>query len=270
MSSDPPLLAATGLTLAYGPLVVVQDVDLALPEGRGGVGLIGESGSGKTTLARALLGLLKPQRGQVTFRGRPLDRLSRTERRQYRSQIQPVFQDGNEALDPRMRVGTSIQEALALHGVTGSAATARVGELLEDVGLDPSLTTRRPHELSGGQRQRVVIARALAVRPRLLVLDEPTSALDVTVQARVLDLLERLGREHDLGFLLITHNLAVVERLCDTAHVMLAGQIVESGPTKRLLSEPAHPHTRALRDAVPVMGGGERVLHFDDAPVGPS
>jgi peptide/nickel transport system ATP-binding protein len=256
MTDDVPLLAATGLTIAYGPLTVVHQVDLALPEGRGGVGLIGESGSGKTTLARALLGLLKPQQGQVTFRGRPLEQLSRAERREYRSHVQPVFQDGNEALDPRMRIGSSIREALAMRGVTGPGAGARVAELLEDVGLEPSFATRRPHELSGGQRQRVVIARALAVRPRLLVLDEPTSALDVTVQARVLELLERLALEYDLGFLLITHNLAVVDRLCETAHVMFAGRVVESGPTTRLLSEPAHPHTRALRDAVPVMGGG--------------
>jgi oligopeptide/dipeptide ABC transporter ATP-binding protein len=255
MSTDTPLLAADKLTVAYGGSSVVHEVDLALPEGPGGVGLIGESGSGKTTLARALLGLLKPHEGEVTFRGRSLARLSRSERKDYRSQVQPVFQDGNEALDPRMRVGSSLREALGLRGVTGAAAAARAGELLDDVGLDPALADRRPHELSGGQRQRVVIARALAVEPRLLVLDEPTSALDVTVQARVLHLLERLGREHQLGFLLITHNLAVVERLCSTAHVMFAGRIVESGPTTQLLSTPAHPHTRALRDAVPTIGG---------------
>jgi oligopeptide/dipeptide ABC transporter ATP-binding protein len=254
-AETPPLLATAELTLAYGRTPVVHEVDLRLHEGRGGVGLIGESGSGKTTLARALLGLLKPHQGEVTFRGRSLARLSRSERREYRSQVQPVFQDGTEALDPRMRVGSSIREALGMRGVSGRNATSFVADLLEDVGLSASLASRRPHELSGGQRQRVVIARALAIRPRLLVLDEPTSALDVTVQARVLELLERLGEEHDLGLLLITHNLAVVERLCDTSHVMFAGRVVESGPTRQLLHRPAHPYTKALRDAVPTMGG---------------
>ncbi|MCU1668741.1 MAG: oligopeptide/dipeptide transporter, ATPase subunit [Blastococcus sp.] len=255
MSDEIPLLAAVGLTVAYGRTPVVHEVDLPLYAGRRGVGLIGESGSGKTTLARALLGLLEPHHGEVTFRGRSLGELSRAERREYRSQVQPVFQDGNEALDPRMRVGASIREALAMRGLTGRSASSVVTDLLEDVGLSGSLATRRPHELSGGQRQRVVIARALAIQPRLLVLDEPTSALDVTVQARVLELLERLGEEHDLGLLLITHNLAVVERLCETAHVMFAGRVVESGPTRQLLSQPAHPYTKALRDAVPTMGG---------------
>ncbi|HEV7897815.1 MAG TPA: ABC transporter ATP-binding protein [Planosporangium sp.] len=250
------LLAAEHLSLGYGRVRVVHDVTLGIAEGRGGVGLIGESGSGKTTLARALLGLLKPADGRVTFRGRDLRRLRGPERAAYRSQVQPVFQDGNEALDPRMRVDRSISEALTTHHRASRAEVATwVAELLSDVGLDPALASRRPHELSGGQRQRVIIARALAVRPRLLVLDEPTSALDVTVQARILDLLERLGAEHDLGLLLITHNLAVVQRLCAVSHVLFAGRVVESGPTRALLSRPIHPYTLALRDAVPKLGG---------------
>ncbi|MGN9847116.1 ABC transporter ATP-binding protein [Nonomuraea sp. H19] len=232
------MLRADGVTLGYGRRPVVHDVTLDITEG--GVGLIGESGSGKTTLARAFLGLLRPMSGNIWYGDRTL---KNADMRKFRRDVQPVFQA--EALDPRMRIGSSIAEALP------RSARARVAELLEQVGLDPGLATRRPHQLSGGQRQRVVIARALAVGPRLLVLDEPTSALDVTVQAKILDLLAGLDTER----LLITHNLAVVERLCRTSHVLFAGRIVESGPTGDLLAKPAHPYTRALRDAVPKLGG---------------
>ncbi|NJP90455.1 ABC transporter ATP-binding protein [Nonomuraea sp. FMUSA5-5] len=232
------MLRAERVTLGYGRRPVVHEVSLDITEG--GVGLIGESGSGKTTLARAFLGLLSPMSGNIWYGDRPL---RKADLRAFRRDVQPVFQA--EALDPRMRVGRSVAEALP------RAARSRVGELLEQVGLDPALADRRPHQLSGGQRQRVVIARALAVGPRLLILDEPTSALDVTVQARVLDLLVSLDTER----LLITHNLAVVERLCRTSHVLFAGRVVESGPTAELLASPAHPYTRALRDAVPKLGG---------------
>ncbi|MEV4297885.1 ABC transporter ATP-binding protein [Microbispora rosea] len=248
------LLAAEGVTLAYGTTAVVHDVSLAVDEG--GVGLIGESGSGKTTLARALLGLMRPRSGVVRYGAGDLAGLGRAGRAEFRRAVQPVFQDGSEALDPRMTAGASIAEALTTHHRMSRAERAdRVAVLLADVGLDPALAARRPHEMSGGQRQRVAIARALAVEPRLLVLDEPTSALDVTVQARILDLLERLAAEHGLGYLLITHNLGVVGRLCRTSSVMFAGRVVESGPTGELLTRPAHPYTRALRDAVPRLGG---------------
>jgi oligopeptide/dipeptide ABC transporter ATP-binding protein len=245
------MLSADRLTVGYGRDIVVRDVSLDLPEAAGGVAVIGESGSGKTTLARTLLGLVKPRDGRVLFRGEDIARLDRRSRTRYRSEVQPVFQDGNEALDPRMRVGTSIAEALR---VRRAGSPPSVADLLTDVGLDPELAGRRPHQLSGGQRQRVVIARALAVDPKLLILDEPTSALDVTVQARVLDLLARLRDERGLGYLLITHNLAIVGRLCDTVHVLFAGRVVESGPAKIVLTAPAHPYTIALRDAVPRLG----------------
>ncbi|MEZ0076696.1 ABC transporter ATP-binding protein [Planotetraspora sp. GP83] len=248
------VLRADGVTLAYGSTVVVHDVSLAV--GDGGVGLIGESGSGKTTLARALLGLLRPRSGTIRYGSRDLASFDRKGRAEFRRAVQPVFQDGSEALDPRMTVEASITEALTTHHRMDRAARlARVVRLLEDVGLDPAVAGRKPHQMSGGQRQRVAIARALAVEPRLLVLDEPTSALDVTVQARILDLLERLAAEHGLGYLLITHNLGVVDRLCDTSHVLFAGRVVESGPTRDLLTRPAHPYTLALRDAVPRLGG---------------
>jgi oligopeptide/dipeptide ABC transporter ATP-binding protein len=257
--SEPVVLGAEAVTLAYGSTAVVHDVSLTV--GDGGTGLIGESGSGKTTLARALLGLLRPRSGTITYGSRDsastdLASLDRRGWRRFRGDVQPVFQDGSEALDPRMTVETSIGEALTTHHrMTKAARRERVTALLEDVGLEPALASRRPHQMSGGQRQRVAIARALAVEPRLLVLDEPTSALDVTVQARILDLLERLAAEHGLGHLLITHNLGVVDRLCRTSHVMFAGRVVESGPTTELLTRPAHPYTLALRDAVPRLGG---------------
>ncbi|MFI7227422.1 ABC transporter ATP-binding protein [Nonomuraea angiospora] len=232
------MLRAERVTLGYGRTPVVHDVTLDIIEG--GVGLIGESGSGKTTLARAFLGLLTPMSGNIWYGDQTLKKV---DMRKFRKDVQPVFQ--SEALDPRMRIGASVAEALP------RGARDRVKDLLEQVGLDPDVATRRPHQLSGGQRQRVVIARALAVDPRLLILDEPTSALDVTVQARILDLLASLDTER----LLITHNLAVVDRLCRTAHVLFAGRVVESGPTSELLAKPAHPYTRALRDAVPKLGG---------------
>ncbi|WP_246079916.1 ABC transporter ATP-binding protein [Nonomuraea mesophila] len=240
------MLRAERVTLGYAGRdvgrAVVHDVSLDITAG--GVGLIGESGSGKTTLARAFLGLLAPISGNIWYGDQTL---KKADMRKFRKDVQPVFQA--EALDPRMRVGASVAEALPVRG--HRAARARVPELLEQVGLDPGLATRRPHQLSGGQRQRVVIARALAAGPRLLILDEPTSALDVTVQARILDLIASLDTER----LLITHNLAVVERLCRTSHVLFAGRVVESGPTRDLLAKPAHPYTRALRDAVPKLGG---------------
>ncbi|MEO3873973.1 ABC transporter ATP-binding protein [Nonomuraea sp. B12E4] len=236
------MLRAERVTLGYGHRPVVHEVTLDITEG--GVGLIGESGSGKTTLARAFLGLLTPMSGNIWYGDQTL---KKADLRKFRKDVQPVFQA--EALDPRIRVGTSVAEALPRSARPGTRQ--RVADLLQQVGLDPGLATRRPHQLSGGQRQRVVIARALAVDPRLLILDEPTSALDVTVQARVLDLLASLDTER----LLITHNLAVVERLCRTSHVLFAGRIVESGPTRDLLANPAHPYTRALRDAVPRLGG---------------
>ncbi|MDQ1732588.1 MAG: hypothetical protein QOK10_2747 [Pseudonocardiales bacterium] len=255
MSQD-GLLSLRQVTVRYGAAVAAADIDMDIPDAAGGIGIIGESGSGKTTLARVLLGLRKPDSGEVTFRGRPLARLRGSSRAEFRSHVQPVFQDGNEALDPRMRVASSIVEGLSRRRASATGqGSASVAELLAEVGLDAGLARRLPHELSGGQRQRVIIARALALRPKLLVLDEPTSALDVTVQARILELLERLGADHQLGMVLITHNLAVVQRLCATAHVMFAGRIVESGPTKALLDRPKHPYTRALRDAVPRLGG---------------
>ncbi len=250
-----PLLEVRDLSVDYGPHRAVHHVDVDVPAGPYGVGLIGESGSGKTTIARAILRLQPAAGGTIRFDGADVGALRGSSLRAYRRGLQIVFQDGDAALDPRLRAGASVAEALRAHRLAPRRArAARAAALLEQVGLDPALADRFPHQLSGGQRQRVVIARALAVVPRLLVLDEPTSALDVTVQARILELIGRLRAERGLAYLLISHNLAVVERLCEDAIVLYAGRVVERGPTRRLLATPAHPYTQALRLSVPELG----------------
>jgi ABC-type microcin C transport system duplicated ATPase subunit YejF len=217
-----------------------------------GVGLIGESGSGKSTIARALLRLTPVDSGAVTFEGREVRRLRGAEAKAFRRSVQLVMQDGVEALDPRMRVGASVAEGLAVPSlVPRSGRARRVAELLAEVGLDPALADRYPHELSGGQRQRATIARALAVEPRVLVLDEPTSALDVTVQAHILALIRRLREERSLSYLLISHNLAIVDQLCERCLVLHDGTVVEHGATAQVLDHPRHPYTQQLRAAVP-------------------
>jgi len=256
MNAD--VLRVDSVTLSYAKRAVVHDVSLSLPPGPTGVALVGESGSGKTTVARALLGMLEPTSGRVMFGQTDVSTFSRSERAEYRRTVQPVFQDGTEALDPRMSVGAALSEAISVSPdaqLRGAAKANRIAELLDDVGLSTSIAHRLPHQISGGQRQRVCIARALAVRPRVLLLDEPTSALDVTVQAKILELLRRLQQEHSLTYLLITHNLAIVEALCSYTAVMFAGRIVEQGPTKDVLMSPSHPYTASLIAALPRMGG---------------
>jgi ABC-type microcin C transport system duplicated ATPase subunit YejF len=247
------LLAAESITVRFDAFTAVKDVSFEVPAGPFGLGLIGESGSGKSTIARALLGLTPLSGGKVLFEGRDLAALRGTDMKAFRRAVQFVMQDGTEALDPRMRVGASIAEGIAAHALIpkGAARDARIAELLTEVGLDPSHAGRYPHELSGGQRQRATIARALAVEPRVLILDEPTSALDVTVQARILDLIRRLRTDHALSYLLISHNLAVVDQLCEQCLVLKDGAVVERGATAQVLDDPQHPYTQELRAAVP-------------------
>src|SRR5439155_10358103 len=246
------LLSLRDVEVTFGPVRAVAGVSLDVPEGPYGVGVVGESGSGKTTLGRAVLRLVRPAAGVVAFAGRDVARLRGRELKSFRGDAQIVFQDPGGTLDPRMRVGAALGEALRVHDVVPRAQVgARIDALLEEVGLEPAHTSRFPHQLSGGQRQRVAIARGLAVEPRLLVLDEPTSALDVTVQARILALFERLRDERRLAYLLISHNLAVVECFCYETVVLDFVRIVEQGRTEEVLARPAHPYTHALRTAVP-------------------
>jgi oligopeptide transport system ATP-binding protein len=264
--ADERLLRIEDLVVAFGPVRAVDGVSLSVPAGPFGLGLVGESGSGKTTLGRAVMRLVPTERGAIAFDGLDVGRLRGAQLKRYRRSVQIVFQDPDSTLDPRARVGGAVAESLRTHSIVPRREIrARVDRLLEEVGLEADHARRYPHQLSGGQRQRVAIARALAVEPRMLVLDEPTSALDVTVQARVLDLIKGLRATHRLAYLLISHNLAVVEALCEETAVMYVGQIVEQGPTLQLLTRPAHPYTVALRSAVPEIDLGSRreriVLH---------
>lgn len=249
------LLTVRDMRLSFGNTEVVHGVDLDVPEGPFGLGIIGESGSGKTTIARALLRLHPVASGSVVFEGQDVLSMSGASLSAFRRDVQLVFQDGDGALDPRMSVRTAVAEPFAIHRTVprGQRAT-RVAGLLREVGLPDDVATRYPHQLSGGQRQRVVIARALALEPKLLVLDEPTSALDVTVQERVLQLIESLREKRSLAYVLISHNLAVVDRLCESSIVLYKGVVMERGQTTALLTTPVHPYTQALRAAVPELG----------------
>ncbi|MFF4480835.1 ATP-binding cassette domain-containing protein [Streptomyces melanosporofaciens] len=255
------LLELVGLRKEFGTRTVnvaVDDVSLEVHEGET-LALVGESGCGKTTLTRLLLRLVEPTAGSVRFDGQDLAALSPAGLRAVRRQMQVVLQDPYSSMNPRMRITDIVAEPLVTHDpeARGRRARARtrerVGELLEAVGLDAGIQDRYPHEFSGGQRQRVSIARALALRPRLLVLDEPTSALDVSVQATVLDLLADLQRRLGLTYVFVSHNLAVVRQVADRVAVMRRGRLVEVGATAAVLRTPRHPYTRQLLDAVPVL-----------------
>ena len=254
-----PLLEVTDLAVRFGPVRAVDGVSLRLAAGPFGLGLVGESGSGKSTIGRAVLRLVAVAGGQIRFEGKDVAALRGPALKQYRRAAQIVFQDPDNSLDPRMRVGASVAEPLNAHRIVGRrSAAGRARELLAEVGLDPEFAGRDPHQLSGGQRQRVAIARALSVEPRLLVLDEPTSALDVKAQARILALIARLRADRGLAYLLITHNLGIVSELCERTAVLYLGRVVESGATSELLSAPAHPYTQALRSAVPEIDAAAR------------
>ncbi len=239
------------LQRAVGAVRAVDGVSLRLARGRT-LAVVGESGCGKTTLARAILRLLEPTGGSVHFEGTDLASLPARRLRPLRRHFQIVFQDPYGSLNPRLRVADIVREGLdALRIGARATREQRVAQLLARVGLPADAGERYPHEFSGGQRQRISIARALAVGPRLLVLDEPTSALDLSIQAAVLDLLRELQAEMGLAYVLITHNLGVVEYLADDVAVMYLGRIVEHGPAEQVLKHPRHPYTRALLAAVP-------------------
>jgi peptide/nickel transport system ATP-binding protein/oligopeptide transport system ATP-binding protein len=233
----------------------LHEVDLAIGEGEA-VGLIGESGSGKSTLARIVAGLDQPTAGAVRFGGTDIAHLSTRARRPFQRDIQMIFQDSRASLNPRLRIRHIVAEPLVTHGLPADRKS--VIELLERVGLNERFADFYPHQLSGGQRQRVSIARAISVRPRLIVADEPVSALDISVQAQVLNLLKDLQQELGTAFLFISHDLGVVRFFCDRVSVLYLGRLLEEGPTEGLLSAPGHPYTRALASAAPTVDIAQR------------
>ncbi|MGW5718668.1 dipeptide ABC transporter ATP-binding protein [Amycolatopsis sp. NPDC003865] len=256
--SEAPLLRVADLSVTYRgrfrahAVRAADGVSLHVEPGEI-LGLVGESGSGKSTVARAVTGLLAPTSGSVRIGDTDIARARGRAAKALRRRIGVVFQDPLSSLNPRTTVGESVATPLRLHrAVRSSEVDSRVAGLLTAVQLSPSLRTRYPHELSGGQRQRVCIARALALRPDLLVADEPTSALDVTIQARILDLLRDLRQEFGFACLFISHDLAVIEQLADRVAVMHRGHVVEQGPAKEVLTAPAHPYTQRLLSAAPV------------------
>jgi peptide/nickel transport system ATP-binding protein len=232
----------------------VDGVDFTLAAGRT-LGIVGESGSGKTTAALAVMRLVEITGGTVRLKGSDVTRLAGEALRLQRRHVQMIFQDPYSSLNPRTRAGTIVEEPMARMGIGSPAERrSRVRELFEQVGLRPDQLALFPHQFSGGQRQRIGIARALATRPELIVCDEPVSALDVAIQAQILNLLARLQREHGLSYLFISHDLGVVQHLCDDIAVMYLGRIVEQAPRARLFANPLHPYTWALFSAVPRIG----------------
>ncbi len=233
-------------------LRAVDDVSFRLRRGEV-LGVVGESGCGKSTMGNTIIRLLDPTRGEVLFEGHDLAKMSRRELRRYRSDIQMIFQDPFSSLDPRMRVFDIIAEPLRVHRVAeGEELQKRVMELMDVVGLDPSYAKRFPHEFSGGQRQRIGIARALALRPKLVICDEPVSALDVSIQAQILNLLGELKEKFGLTYIFIAHGLPSVKYISDRIAVMYLGRIVELAETEELFAHPMHPYTQGLLRAIPI------------------
>ena len=225
------------------------------------LGLVGESGCGKSTIGRSLIGLETPRSGSIVFNGQELTQVSGSQLQKLRRNIQYVFQDPYAALDPRLTVGFSIMEPLLIHKVCSrQEAERRVGELLERVDLDPATAVRYPHEFSGGQRQRVCIARALAMNPEIIIADESVSALDVSVRAQIINLLLALQKEFRIAFLFISHDMAVIERVCHRVAVMYLGQIVELGSRRDVFENPLHPYTKRLMSAVPIPDPSRRTM----------
>lgn len=240
------------LSRVVGNVKAVNDITFNIKRGEV-VGLVGESGSGKTTAGRTILRLIEPTGGQVIFNGTDITKLSKAQMRDYRREMQIIFQDPFASLNPRMTVSDIIGEAMQIHNLhPGKERIDRIAELLQRVGLRPEHMGRYPHEFSGGQRQRIGIARALAVDPSFIVADEPVSALDVSIQAQVVNLIQDLQEELGLTVLFIAHDLHVVEYICDRMIVMYLGRIMEVAPSRELNRNPKHPYTEALLSAAPV------------------
>jgi len=274
MNDDDVLIEARSLRKFFGggthPVRAVDGVSFSIRKGET-LGLVGESGSGKSTIGRLLIRLLDPTDGQIHYAGQDLAQLSQRQMRPLRSRLQIIFQDPYASLNPRMRIRQILGEALDTHGLAkGRARAPRIAELLELVGLRAEYAERYPHEFSGGQRQRIGVARALAVEPDFIVADEPLSALDVSIQAQVVNLLCDLKERFGLTMLFISHDLDVVEFLCDRVIVLYLGKIMEVAPTRALYSQPRHPYTQALLAAAPIpdpaQRSAERPLLIGDIP----
>jgi len=244
--------AGAVLQRKIGDVSAVADVSFEVPKGTT-FGLVGESGCGKTTIGKLIVGLEKATGGSILFAGTDLARMPRRERKRTAARVQLMFQDSYAAMDPRMRVGTILREPMVIQGMgSRDEQQRRINAILDEVGLPASAAERYPHEFSGGQRQRLGLARALMLRPDLIVADEPVSALDVSIQAQILNLMQDLQREHDLTYLFISHDLSVVRYMSDTIGVMYLGKLVEVGPAEDVYLAPVHPYTKGLIDTVPV------------------
>ncbi|MBT4266893.1 MAG: ABC transporter ATP-binding protein [Deltaproteobacteria bacterium] len=257
------------LKRVVGAVKAVDDVSFSIKKSQM-FGLVGESGSGKTTAGRSILKLLEPTDGKVFYKGQEITGLNRTETRKLRKEMQIIFQDPNASLHPRMRIGSIIKRAMIVNKVhDGPEIDDHARKLIARMGLTPQHYNRYPHELSGGQQQRVGIARALAVDPSFIVLDEPTSALDVSVQAQILNLLKELQKDFDLTCLFISHDLSVIDHICDRIAVMYAGKIVEMADRQDLFEKPTHPYTQSLLSAIPEVGknrGESRIILKGEIP----
>jgi oligopeptide/dipeptide ABC transporter ATP-binding protein len=247
---QPDLIQMQDVTVTFGRVRAVDGVSLAIRPGET-FGLIGESGSGKSTLARLLVDLVRPNAGSVRFDGRDIAGLDRAERKRFRREVQMIFQDPVASLSPRRTIGRLLAEPLAIHGIDRAKAWPDALKLLRRVNLPDGILGKYPHQVSGGQARRVGIARALVLRPRLVVADEPTAGLDVSVQGDFVNLMTELQRDFGLTYLLVSHNLNVVRAMADRFAVMYLGQLVEVGPAREIFAAPAHPYTRALIAATP-------------------